>query len=98
MFGPRVEQLLAGRRHGLFLRMLEKMYEKAWQEGLPAGWLEAMEAGAGWRLGPAGGGQDRRPGQPGVLPADRGGGGEWRAASMRMGPWCSSQTTATPSW
>jgi hypothetical protein len=24
--------------------MLEKMYEKAWREALPAGWLEAMEA------------------------------------------------------
>ena len=49
VFGPRVRELLANRPHGCFRKMVEKMYEKKWGEGLPGGWLEEME-GAGVRV------------------------------------------------
>ena len=44
VWGGRIEDLLQNRPHGLFLKMLEKMYEKAWGEALPLGWLDEMEA------------------------------------------------------
>ena len=43
VWGERIESLLQNRPHGLFQKMLEKMYEKAWAEALPQGWLEEME-------------------------------------------------------
>ena len=43
VWGGRIEGLLQNRPHGLFKRMLEKMYEKANGELLPEGWLEEAE-------------------------------------------------------
>ena len=43
VWGGRVESLLQNRPHGLFQKMLEKMYEKAWGEALPQDWLDEME-------------------------------------------------------
>ena len=43
VWGGRIEGLLKNRPHGLFQKMLEKMYEKAWGEAMPQSWLDEME-------------------------------------------------------
>ena len=39
----RVEDLLEGRRFGLFCGQVERMYERRWGETLPEDWLEGVE-------------------------------------------------------
>jgi hypothetical protein len=87
VFGPGVEQLLEGRRHGLFLRMLEKMYEKAWQEGLPAGWPGAMEAAGRLAVDRTGGAANPVGSLAAGGEGSRGGPGEPCTALPAWGEW-----------
>ena len=42
-FGPRVEELLASKKFGLYAEQVEVMYQRKWSSRLPEDWVETME-------------------------------------------------------
>ena len=49
-FGPKIEELLVGKKLGMFAAQVEIMYQKIWSYKLPSDWVEIMERERGMKV------------------------------------------------
>ena len=49
-FGPKIEELLVGKKLGMFAAQVENMYQKKWSYKLPSDWVEIMERERGMKV------------------------------------------------